>query len=479
MPKFGITFFLLLTILGSAIADVFESNYILEFGIMITPQNWEKMQPMHFNQFHPAPAPNANGRPFRPPFPPMMAELDTEYVPTDIHFEGRIWKNVGVRFKGNSSLKSMPSGLKKPFKFDFDRFVKGQDFFGYQKLNFSNGFKDPSFLRETLAYHLFQKLDVPASRTVFAKLYLTVEGIYDQEYLGLYTMIEQVDRVFLADHFGNNTGLLVKPDRIPDLIPLGGRWKNYEQQYTLKSRKKEADTGRFISFLEFLHESDDEQFTEQIEHYFNVDSFLQLMAINTVLVNLDSYFGTGHNYYLYHDTHTDQYNMIPWDLNEAFGNFQQGQTNQLLDMDINHPSVGRRILIERLLIIEDYRFEYHRNLQALIDIEFHPETMALEIDRLTNLIQEAVITDQHKQFSTNMFEQSLSEDLSPRYQEHRKHQRGNNRHPPPPKLDVIFGLKTFVKRRVKSIDSQLNGRRTGKILEQIRRPKPKEHRPFQ
>jgi len=105
--------------------------------------------------------------------------------------------------------------------------------------------------------------------------------------------------------------------------------------------------------------------------------------------------------------------------------------------------------------------------------------MALEIDRLTNLIQEAVITDQHKQFSTNMFEQSLSEDLSPRYQEHRKHQRGNNRHPPPPKLDVIFGLKTFVKRRVKSIDSQLNGRRTGKILEQIRRPKPKEHRPFQ
>jgi len=482
MPKSGITFFLLLTILGSAIADVFESDYILEFWITITPQNWEKMQPMHFNQFRPEPPPNANDRPFRPPPPPIMAELDTEYVPTDIRFDGRIWKDVGVRFKGNSSLKSMPNGLKKPFKFDFDRFIEGQDFFGYQKLNFSNGFKDPSFLREKLAYHLFQKLDVPAPRTVFAKLYLTVDSVYDQEYLGLYTMIEQVDRVFLVDHFGNDDGLLVKPDRIPDLIPLGGRWKNYEQRYTLKSRKKDSDTGRLISFLEFLHKSDDAQFAEQIEHYFNVDSFLKLMAINTVLVNLDSYFGTGHNYYLYHDTRTDQYNMIPWDLNEAFGNFQQGQANRLLDMDINHPSIGRRMLVERLLIIEDYRFEYHRNLQALIDIEFHPETMALEIDRLANLIQEAVIADQHKQFSTRMFEQSLSEDLSPRDQGRRKRQRGDNRRnrrPPPPMLDVIFGLKTFVERRVESIDSQLNGRRTGKILEPMRRPRPKEQRPFQ
>ena len=151
-------------------------------------------------------------------------------------------------------------------------------------------------------------------------------------------------------------------------------------------------------------------------------------------------------------------------------------------MDINHPSIGCRMLVERLLIIEDYRFEYHRNLQALIDIEFHPETMALEIDRLANLIQEAVVADQHKQFSTRMFEQSLSEDLSPRDQGRKKRQRGDNRRnrrPPPPMLDVIFGLKTFVERRVESIDSQLNGRRTGKILEPMRRPRPKEQRPFQ
>ena len=230
MFKTSITSFLLFIILGSVIADVFESDYILEFQITIAPKNWENMQPMRFNQFLPEPPPNdANDRLFRPP--PIMVELDTEYVPTDIQFDGRIWKDVGVRFKGNSSLKFTPSSLKKPLKFDFDRFIKGQDFFGYQKLNFSNGFKDPSFLREKLAYQLFQKLDVPAPRAVFAKLYLTVDGVYDQEYLGLYTMIEQVDRIFLADHFGNDDGLLVKPDKIPDLIPLGGRWKNYEKHF--------------------------------------------------------------------------------------------------------------------------------------------------------------------------------------------------------------------------------------------------------
>ena len=143
--------------------------------------------------------------------------------------------------------------------------------------------------------------------------------------------------------------------------------------------------------------------------------------------------------------------------------------------------MGQRMLVERLLIIEDYRFEYHRDLQALIDIEFHPETMALEIDRLSNLIQEAVVADQHKQFSTRMFEQSLSEDLSPRDQRHRKRQRGDNRknrRPPPPMLDVIFGLKTFVERRVESIDSQLNENRIGKILEPIHHLPPNGRRPF-
>jgi len=51
-------------------------------------------------------------------------ESNPIWVTATIQFEGEIWENVGIRFKGNSSLKdSWSSGnLKMPFKLDFDDF---------------------------------------------------------------------------------------------------------------------------------------------------------------------------------------------------------------------------------------------------------------------------------------------------------------------------------------------------------------------
>mgnify|MGYP003951364549 CR=1 FL=1 len=462
-------------------ADVFDSDQILIFHLTISADNWEQMQPRQrqsdpfFTQEPVYQKPNdrpsdrrlrSEPRRRRPP-----VVFDLVYVKTEVEFQGQVWSKVGVRFKGNSSLKSNPNSLKKPFKFDFDYFVEGQRFFGYDKLNFSNGFKDPSLLREKLAYDLFHKLDIPASRAVFAQLFLTVPNRYQREYLGLYTMVEQVDQVFLRDRFGNDDGLLVKPDRIPDLIPLGTSWADHRYNYELKSNPRQADTDRLVSFLRFVGQADDETFSGQIEQYFNVDSFLQLMAINSVLVNLDSYFGTGHNFYLYHNTHTDKYEMIPWDLNEAFGHFQfQAQPTDLINWDIDHPAVGKKLLVERLLNIEDYRHLYHRNLRDLADIEFHPDRIFNQIDRYYQLISPAVETDLHKQFSTGQFHQSINRHFHP------DSKRPTSSEQRPPMIHQILGLKPFIKQRGQSISQQLDGEERGAILQPPpRRPRlPKD-----
>ena len=450
--------------------DVFDSNQILIFHLTISADNWEQMQPrqrqsdpfLTQESAYQKPNDRLGDRWPRPEprrrRPPVVFDLVS--VRAEVEFQGQVWSEVSVRFKGNSSLKSNPNSLKKPFKFDFDYFVEEQHFFGYDKLNFSNGFKDPSLLREKLAYDLFHKLDIPASRAVFAQLFLTVPNRYQREYLGLYTMVEQVDQVFLRDRFGNDDGLLVKPDRIPDLIPLGTSWADHRHNYELKSNPRQADTNRLVNFLRFIRQTDDETFSRQIEQYFNVDSFLQLMAINSVLVNLDSYFGTGHNFYLYHNTHTDKYEMIPWDLNEAFGHFQfQAQPADLINWDIDHPAVGKKLLVERLLNIEDYRHLYHRNLRDLADIEFHPDRIFNQIDRHYQLISPAVETDPHKEFSTAQFHQSID-----------RHFRPDQKRPTPstwqsPMTHQIFGLKPFIKQRGQSVSQQLDGEDRGTILQ--------------
>ncbi|MFQ6043147.1 MAG: CotH kinase family protein, partial [Candidatus Poribacteria bacterium] len=144
---------------------VFENDEILSFHITVAPEDWLKM--------------------WDRPFP---------YVKCAVRFGDEVYEDVGIRFKGNSS--SRVRGLKKSYKFKFDKFDKKQRFHGFKKLNFQNGFRDPSLLREKLAYDLFGEASVPAPKATFAKLYLTIDGHYDDEYIGLYTLVEQVDKVF-------------------------------------------------------------------------------------------------------------------------------------------------------------------------------------------------------------------------------------------------------------------------------------------
>ena len=471
---------------------IFNSHEVISFYITIQPEDWDKMQPKRQKRLKPPP-PGANPG-FRPPPPgPLPGRSGFEYIKGTVRYRDEIYPDVGIRFKGNSSFWGFRRGLKKPYKFDFDRFVANQTFHGYKKLNFSNGFKDASLMREKLAYDLFQKTGIPAPHAVYAKLYLTVERKYNQEYLGLYTMIEQVNKRFLTDRFGNGGGLLVKPDGIPDLADLGANWKMYERYYELKSSKKTSDTARLIQFIKFLNDADNNQFAQEVEGLFNVDVFLRFLAVNALLVNLDSYMGTGHNYYLYHNAATGRYEMIPWDLNEAFGNFQMGSAQQMLDLDINQPSGGRKILIERLLRIEKYKAQYHQHLMNLTETHFRPDTMHAEIDWLYALIHDAVAADKHKQFSTEWFERSISENIrlghrpglferptrqaQPGAQGGRKAHRDPRPPPPQPMLEEIIGLKPFVVKRVESVTAQLRGEKRGYIIKRFGSRRPKRQQP--
>lgn len=119
-----------------------------------------------------------------------------------LEFEGQPWGAIRVRFKGHSSFRFAADSLKRSLKLDFNDLEKGRSFFGLTKLNLNNNAMDPSQIREALAYYLFREGGVPAGRTAFAKVFITVPGQYNKAYAGLYTLVEQVDERFLKDRFG-------------------------------------------------------------------------------------------------------------------------------------------------------------------------------------------------------------------------------------------------------------------------------------
>ena len=89
---------------------------------------------------------------------------DPIFVPAEVFYNGVQWYRVGVRFKGNSSLRSswQQGILKLSFKLDFDEFedvypqIDNQRFYGFKKLSLKNNYDDESFLREKVAADIFR-----------------------------------------------------------------------------------------------------------------------------------------------------------------------------------------------------------------------------------------------------------------------------------------------------------------------------------
>jgi len=325
-----------------------------------------------------------------------------EYQQGNFIYEGKKVETVGVRTKGNSSLNSVaknPSN-RYPLKVDFNRFVDGQAFCGTKKLAFNNGFKDPSFLREHLAYKVAREIGLPASRTAFVDL--TVAG----EHLGLYTMIEVVDDdLFLEANFSNDDGDLYKPD-----WPDGHlKWKSdtYEDYdgFSIENNADTSDHSAFITLLDTINHGT----PDDVEKILNVDGMLKYAAFNAVFVNLDSYTGNGHNYYLYEQERI--FTIVPWDLNEAFGKFTCGCSSQeIIDFFIDEPTCGSladRPLLDILLQKPEWLDQYHQHLKAIIEGSFAQENMEQWVLAGADLIRPYVYADPTKFFSDADFEDSL------------------------------------------------------------------------
>ncbi len=298
------------------------------------------------------------------------------YVLCGMEFDGQQVPDVGLRFKGNSSYFVSATTLRRPMKLDFDRFAEGKRFAGVESFNLSNTSFDPSQVREALAFWLFHKLDVPASRTGHGLVYLTVAGKYDREYLGLYTLIEEVDQHFLKKHFGNSDGLLLKPSGMRGFAWLGESWDQYKGVCSPRMAERPELCRKVIEFARLINRADDATFRAKIGSVLAVDEFLRFVAVNSALVNFDSFLSTGHNYYLYVNPADGRIYFIPWDLNMSFGGYGWvGTDEEIAQTRITRSYADHNILIERLLAIDDYASAYRRHMRKLTRLFFNPEKM--------------------------------------------------------------------------------------------------------
>ncbi|HJM75678.1 MAG TPA: CotH kinase family protein [Dehalococcoidia bacterium] len=347
----------------------------------------------------PPPPPPDGGGPGGPPPPPPggFSDQDPVFVPAEIHYGDKTWTNVGVRFKGSSSLLSPWSSgnLKLSFKLDFDEFedtfpeIDNQRFFGFKKLSLKNNFDDPSFVREKVMADVFADAGMVVSRTAFYAVY--VDRGEGPEYFGLYTMVEEVNDTVLDTQYGNDDGNIYKPDGPSTQFSA----ESFDEAEMVKQNNKtEADFSDVQALLAALHDdtrtTDPATWRQGLDAVFDTDVFLQYLAVNGIGQNWDTYGRMTHNYYLYNRPETSRLTWIPWDNNEAL---QTGKSGGALPLDFAGLQTATWPLIGFLYADPVYRATYEEYLQQTIDDAFTVAGMHARYDAYQTLIEPYATTE--------------------------------------------------------------------------------------
>src|SRR4029078_8953306 len=153
-------------------------------------------------------------------------------------------------------------------------------------------------MSELLSHRLYRDAGVPAPRTAYARVSITVPGKYDHQYLGLYSMVEDIDKDFVEENLSKKKGAIFKPVTPNLFTDLGGEWPKYKQTYDPKTVLSVDEAQRVIDFSRLVTHADDAEFAAKLGDYLAIDEFASYMAVTVWLSTLDSILTVGQNYYV-------------------------------------------------------------------------------------------------------------------------------------------------------------------------------------
>ena len=235
-------------------------------------------------------------------------------VGATVTVDGKQYKDVGVRFRGNSSFFTVQDGQKRSLNLKFDWADDSQKLLGYRTLNLLNSHADASFLRSMLYSRIAgQYTAVPKANYV----HVVING----ESWGVYVNEQQVNKDFLKDNFGTKKGGRFKapPGPRPGSFAYQGDDKSkYTSAYEIKSKDKDESWERLINATKVLHQLPSEQIEDELDTVFSIDRALWFLAVDNVMLDTDGYYERGADFTIYQEPKFGRTIILPYDNNETF-----------------------------------------------------------------------------------------------------------------------------------------------------------------
>jgi spore coat protein CotH len=340
---------------------------------------------------------------------------------------------------GGSTSAEEPESL--PWLIRLDEFVEGQEHQGYEDIVIRSNASATS-LNEAVALDLLEAAGLASQKAA-----ATSFQVNDRDAV-LRLAIEHPDDDAWQDGNFDTEGALYKAESTGDWSYRGDDPTDYEEVFDQEGGSDVTDLTPLIELLQFLDESDDATFAAELPERLDVDAFATYLAMMDLLGNFDDIDGPGNNAYLWYDVETEQFTIVPWDMNlvlgtgfgggeggppEGFEPPADGQMPELpegfeppadgqmpeLPEGFEPPAGGApdagagggfgrsNVLVERFHANSDFEALYQEKLSelrsTLYESGFADEQLAVWVDTLTDqatdLVDEATITDEAEAIS--------------------------------------------------------------------------------
>jgi spore coat protein CotH len=321
---------------------------------------------------------------------------ENTYYPADMQWQGQTVRNLGIRSRGGGSRNENKPGLRV----DIDRYDTDQTFLGLKSFILDNMTQDASGMHERIAMRLYAAMGIPAPREAHVLLYV------NNQYAGLYSIVEAIDKSFLRRVFGanatgiENDGYLFEykystPWYFND---LGGGLDPYA---TLLGPVTHENASTFELYdpveqmIRAINTAPDEQFASAVGAYIDLPLFMRFVAVQSFLAEWDGILGYAgvNNFYLYRFENSTRMQWIPWDEDNAF---------RALDFPIL-PGYEQNVLVRRAMNTPELRAAYIDGLQTAAALA-ESGWLGQEAQFERSLISQAMRADTAKPFTNEEFE---------------------------------------------------------------------------
>jgi len=298
------------------------------------------------------------------------AELDTlrhnsdshSYVPATVSSGGETLTNVGLHCRGNPASE-LATG-KPDLIVTFDKFVHKQRFRGQRRLVLQAGRDDPSYVAAPIVHEMFAQAGIPAPRCGFAKVRLNGRD------LGLYVLIEGVEKEFIRQHFSSDDGNLYDEGDPPDVT---GRLE--KARGSDRHSQTDVDSLAAAALL-----SDPGERWKQLQQQLDVDRFLTFTALEVLWWLSDSYSLDAKKFRLYHDPESGRFVFFPKKIEEVLRR-------------TDGPAVPhcKGVVANAVLTTPEGNARYRKTLARLLDSTFEPGKVQARARQLAAAIRPAAV----------------------------------------------------------------------------------------